>query len=97
MVRQRPKIDPVKMRLQTIRAIQAMRRKLDLDDDAYRDLVERNSARHGPAVRSAGDCNQAQLDAAAIALATHQQPFHGQIDVAGGAGAGRARRAHCRH
>ncbi|MDR1076966.1 MAG: regulatory protein GemA [Xanthomonadaceae bacterium] len=65
MARQRATIGPGKMRLQTIRAIQAMRRKLDLDDGAYRDLVERNSALHGPAVRSAGDCNQAQLDAVA--------------------------------
>lgn len=55
-------------RLATIRAVQAMRRKLDLDDDAYRDMVERLSADHGPAVRSAGDCNQAQLDAVAAEL-----------------------------
>lgn len=68
MARQRTPIDPGKMRLQTIRAIQAMRRKLDLDDGAYRALVERNSGRHGPAVRSAGGCNQAQLDAVAAEL-----------------------------
>lgn len=64
----RPKADPAKLRLQAIRAIQAMRRKLDLDDVAYRDLVERNSIPHGRAVRSAGDCNQAQLDAVAAEL-----------------------------
>lgn len=55
-------------RLVTIRAIQAMRRKLDLDDGAYRDLVERLSAGLGPAVRSAGDCSQGQLDAIAAEL-----------------------------
>lgn len=55
-------------RVATIRAIQAMRRKLDLDDCAYRDLVERLSAGHGRPVRSAGDCTQAQLDAVASEL-----------------------------
>ena len=55
-------------RLATIRTVQAMRRKLDLDDCAYRDLVERLSAGHGRPVRSAGDCTQAQLDAVATEL-----------------------------
>ena len=45
-----------------------MRRKLELDDSMYRDMVERLSAGHGRPVRSAGDCNQAQLDAVAAEL-----------------------------
>lgn len=57
-----------KVRLATIRAIQAMRRQLDLDEDVYRNLVEASSTPHGPARRSAGDCNQAQLDAVAAKL-----------------------------
>ena len=59
---------PAQRRLAAIKAIQAMRRRLGLDDDTYRDLVERVSRAHGPAVRSAGDCNQAQLDAVAAEL-----------------------------
>lgn len=55
-------------RLAAIKAIQAMRRRLGLDDETYRNLVERVSRAHGPAVRSAGDCNQAQLDAVAAEL-----------------------------
>jgi phage gp16-like protein len=57
-----------KMRLAAIRAIQAMRRQLDLAEDVYRNLVESSSAPHGCAVRSAGACNQAQLDAVAAKL-----------------------------
>ena len=55
-------------RLATIRAVQAMRRKLGLDDDVYRDLVARVSATCGAAVRSAADCTQPQLDAIAAEL-----------------------------
>lgn len=68
--RARP-LDPAKaakMRLAAIRAIQAMRRQLDLDDEVYRNLVENCSTPLGPAVRSAGACNQAQLDAVAAKL-----------------------------
>lgn len=57
-------------RTATIRAIQAMRRRLDLDDGTYRDLIERISRACGPAVRSAGDCTQVQLDAMAAELRT---------------------------
>jgi phage gp16-like protein len=68
--RARP-LDPAKaakVRLAAIRAIQAMRRQLDLAEDVYRNLVESSSTLHGRAVRSAGDCNQAQLDAVAAKL-----------------------------
>jgi len=57
-----------KQRVAAIRAVQAMRRKLDLDDDAYRDLVDRISRTCGPAVRSAGDCSLAQLNAVAAEM-----------------------------
>ena len=68
--RARP-LDPAKaakVRLAAIRAIQAMRRQLDLADDVYRNLVESCSTPLGPAVRSAGACNLAQLDAVAAKL-----------------------------
>lgn len=44
-------------------AIHAAKRALDLDNDAYRDLLERVSATVGPAVRSAGHLNPAQIHA----------------------------------
>lgn len=53
--------NPADVRLRRIRAVQAMRRQLDLEDLEYRDLVARVSKLHGPEVRSAGDCNLAQL------------------------------------
>lgn len=53
--------NPADVRLRRIRAVQAMRRQLDLEDVEYRDLVARVSKLHGPEVRSAGDCNLAQL------------------------------------
>lgn len=43
--------------------IHAGAKKLGLDDATYRDLVERVSREHGPAQRSAGKCDQRQLDA----------------------------------
>ncbi|MBZ3921756.1 hypothetical protein Xtri_02640 [Xanthomonas campestris pv. trichodesmae] len=49
-------------------AIHASAKKLDLAEDVYRDLVERVSAGHGPAQRSAGQCDQRQLDAIANEL-----------------------------
>lgn len=64
-------------RLATIRAIQVMRRRLDLDEDTYRDLVERISREQGSAVRSVGDCSQAQLNAVATELRRKLgQPAH---------------------
>ena len=41
---------------------------LGLDDDLYRDLIERVSGDHGKAVRSAGDCDVRQLEAVAKEL-----------------------------
>ena len=64
----RPKFAPAKRRLSLIRGIQAMRRKLELEDVEYRDLVERVSKQHGAAVRSAGDASLAQLGAIAAEL-----------------------------
>lgn len=44
-------------------AIHAELKKLPIDEETYRDLVERVSAEHGQAVRSAGDCTPRQLEA----------------------------------
>ena len=53
--------NPADVRLRRIRAVQAMRRQLDLEDVEYRDLVARVSKLYGSEVRSAGDCSLAQL------------------------------------
>lgn len=55
-------------RKRTLAAIHATANQLGLDDDVYRDLVQRVSAQHGDAQRSAGKCTQAQLDAVANEL-----------------------------
>lgn len=68
-----PKFDPAKQRLRYIKGIQAMRRKFHLEDVEYRDLVERISRQHGPAVRSAGECTLAQLSAIATELRKKEQ------------------------
>lgn len=60
--------DPAKLRKRTLAAIHATAHQLGLDDDVYRDLVQRVSAEHGPAQRSAGQCTQAQLNAIANEL-----------------------------
>lgn len=55
-------------RKRVLGAIHATAHKLGLADDVYRDLVQRVSAEHGPAQRSAGKCTQRQLDAIANEL-----------------------------
>lgn len=60
--------DPAALRRARLKAVHAEARRIDLDEDAYRDLVERVSGLHGPAVRSAGDCSPAQLAAVLDAL-----------------------------
>lgn len=60
--------DAAKRRKRTLAAIHATAKQLELDDDVYRDLVQRVSAAHGEAQRSAGLCTQAQLNAIANEL-----------------------------
>jgi phage gp16-like protein len=61
--------DAAQLRKRVLGAIHAMRRELEVKqgmvEDSYRDLIQRVSAEHGPAHRSAGDCNRAQLNAVA--------------------------------
>jgi phage gp16-like protein len=54
---------PALMRRRLLASIHAGAKQLGLEDDAYRDLVERVSRELGPAQRSAGACDQRQLDA----------------------------------
>lgn len=56
------------LRKRTLAAIHATANQLSLEDDVYRDLVQRVSAEHGDAQRSAGKCTQAQLNAIANEL-----------------------------
>lgn len=46
-----------------IAAIQVARQQLKMEDDAYRDMLERISAQHGKAVRSAADLDEVQRQA----------------------------------
>lgn len=55
-------------RKRTLAAIHATAHSLALDEDVYRDLVQRVSAEHGEPQRSAGRCSQVQLDAIANEL-----------------------------
>ncbi|MEI2428654.1 regulatory protein GemA [Lysobacter yananisis] len=55
-------------RKRTLAAIHATATQLGLDEDVYRDLVQRVSAQHGDAQRSAGKCTPVQLDAIANEL-----------------------------
>lgn len=55
-------------RKRTLGAIHAMAHKMGLAEDVYRDLVQRVSAEHGEAQRSAGKCTPRQLDAIANEL-----------------------------
>lgn len=66
MTRQR-KNSPGAYRRSVIAAIHVLAgpKHLGLDEDLYRDLVERVSAEHGQAVRSAGKCSVRQLEAVA--------------------------------
>lgn len=57
-----------KARKRTLAAIHAASHKLGLADDVYRDLVQRVSAEHGTAQRSAGSCTPIQLNAIANEL-----------------------------
>ncbi|TXH74474.1 MAG: regulatory protein GemA [Lysobacteraceae bacterium] len=62
----KPKDRAVARRRALLAAIHAeakQREKFGLDEDAYRDLVERVSGEHGTPVRSAGDCTPRQLEA----------------------------------
>lgn len=61
----RPRFDPEKARKRRLAAIHAAKKQLGLEDDVYRDLVERIA---GGGVRSAADCNSRQLDAVANEL-----------------------------
>lgn len=57
-----------KARKRVLAAIHAAAHQLGLPDDVYRDLVERVSAEHGTAHRSAGLCTPTQLNAIANEL-----------------------------
>lgn len=59
---------PQDARKRVLAAIHASAKKLGLAEDVYRDLVERVSGEHGLAHRSAGKCDQRQLDAIANEL-----------------------------
>lgn len=61
---------PAANRRSVLAAIHVMAgaKQLNLDKDVYRDIVERVSGEHGPAVRSAGDCSPQQLEAVAKEL-----------------------------
>lgn len=59
------RFDPEKARKRRLAAIHAAKKKLGLDDDVYRDLVERIA---GAGIRSAAGCNPRQLDAVANEL-----------------------------
>lgn len=66
MTRRREK-SPVAYRRSVLAAVHVLAgpKHLGLDEDLYRDLVERVSAEHGQAVRSAGQCSVRQLEAIA--------------------------------
>ncbi|GGK08864.1 regulatory protein GemA [Luteimonas terricola] len=56
--------DPAATRLRRLKAVHAIRRQMGLDDDVYRDLVQRVTRGAGfDGWRSAGDCDPAQLAA----------------------------------
>ncbi|WP_340569915.1 regulatory protein GemA [Stenotrophomonas sp. G106K1] len=65
MARSRP---PTDRRKRTLAAIHAAAKALGLAEDVYRDLVQRVSGQHGQPQRSAGSCDQRQLDAVANEL-----------------------------
>lgn len=60
--------DPAVARRRILGAIHATAKKLDLEDDVYRCLVERVSAEHGAPQRSSGKCTPVQLRAIANEL-----------------------------
>lgn len=57
-----------KARCRVLGAIHALAKECLMEDDAYRCLVARVSAQHGPEQRSAGKCSPKQLDAIANEL-----------------------------
>lgn len=57
-----------KARRRVLGAIHALAKECLMEDDAYRCLVARVSAQHGPEQRSAGKCTPQQLDAIANEL-----------------------------
>ena len=57
-----------KGRRRVLGAIHALAKECLMEDDAYRCLVARVSAQHGPEQRSAGKCTPKQLDAIANEL-----------------------------
>jgi phage gp16-like protein len=57
-----------KARRRVLGAIHALAKECLMEDDAYRCLVARVSAQHGPEQRSAGKCTPKQLDAIANEL-----------------------------
>jgi phage gp16-like protein len=65
MARSRP---PTDRRKRALAAIHAAAKALGLAEDVYRDLVQRVSGQHGQPQRSAGSCDQRQLDAVANEL-----------------------------
>lgn len=64
----RRRMDPAVARKRILGAIHATASALHLEDDVYRDLVERVSAEHGTPQRSAGKCTEVQLKAIANEL-----------------------------
>lgn len=56
-------LTPDALRRLRLKAVHAEARRLGLDEDVYRALIERVSGEHGPAVRSSGDCSPEQLAA----------------------------------
>ena len=79
MTRRREK-SPDAYRRSVIAAVHVLAgpKHLGLDEDLYRDLVERVSAEHGQAVRSAGKCSVRQLEAVASELRRLAGPGGGQ-------------------
>ncbi len=67
-MRRRAAANPALLRTRTLAAIHVAAAQLGLQDDVYRDLVQRVSAEHGEAQRSAGKCTQRQLGAIANEL-----------------------------
>jgi phage gp16-like protein len=60
-VRRTKRTDPARRNILAAIHVLAGPKHLGLDEDVYRDLVERISGEHGVAVRSAGDCDGRQL------------------------------------
>jgi phage gp16-like protein len=62
------RLDPAARRRAQLAAIHSIAKKLDMEEDTYRNLIERVSGEYGAAVRSAGKCSPRQLEAVLDAL-----------------------------